>query len=408
MMYQKKPVRLLVMICIASVISMLSFALWPVFLLNLGDQWGLSNTQIGWIGGGYFVGYVIATPLLVGGTDRIDARIIYIFGCLSSALGCLGFALFADGFWSAFIAWAFVGAGLAGTFMPGLQIVNARLSPEFRVRAVPFYTSCFGFGSGGSFLAMGFFLTQSTHVMAAFVGAAAAVISGVMIFLFVEPVAPAVQDGGKKRHPLDLRPAFRKPLARGYIAAYGAHTFELFAYRNWSFALFIFVGAQASPALTPTLVSVIVSLLTVTGMLSSIFGAKLCLSYGRHRVITLIGAAGALMAVASAYTLDGPVWLAIGILWLFNIVIMLDSGALTAGTVEASDAHDRGALLAVHTLVGFGGGALGGPVVGYMLDLGGGANSMDAWFGAVMVMGLGSVVVAIIQWRFWRAGPTVK
>ena len=30
-----------------------------------------------------------------------------------------------------------VGAGLAGTYMPGLQILNARLDDSARVRAVP-------------------------------------------------------------------------------------------------------------------------------------------------------------------------------------------------------------------------------------------------------------------------------
>ena len=61
---------------------------------------------------------------------------------------------------------------------------------------------------------------------------------------------------------------------------------------------------------------------------------------------------------------------------------MLDSGALTTGTVEAGDAHDRGALLAVHSMIGFGGGALGGPLLA-VLDRTGGVGAIDAWFYAV-------------------------
>jgi len=37
-----------------------------------------------------------------------------------------------------------------------------------------------------------------------------------------------------------------------------------------------------------------------------------------------------------------------------------------------------------------------------MLDLGGGEASLDAWFWAILVMGIGSSMVAVIQWRAWR------
>ena len=80
---------------------------------------------------------------------------------------------------------------------------------------------------------------------------------------------------------------------------------------------------------------------------------------------------------------------------------MLDSGALTAGAVESSDDHNRGAVLAVHSMVGFFGGALGGPVIGFVLDNFGGETSPEAWFYAVIFMGLGSLLVFIIQTKFW-------
>lgn len=53
-------------------------------------------------------------------------------------------------------------------------------------------------------------------------------------------------------------------------------------------------------------------------------------------------------------------------------------------------------------MVGFVGGAIGGPIAGYMLDVGGGSTNANGWFGAVLVMAIGSAIVAIIQWRFWR------
>ena len=398
-----RPTALITITCIAAVLAMVSYAIWPVFLVSLGPQWGLSNTEIGWISGAYFLGYVLATPLLVGLTDSIDAKRVFIGGSLTAAIGCVGFATVTNGFWGAAVTWSLVGAGLAGTYMPGLQILNARLSDQQRLKAVPFYTSCFGIGTGGSFYLNGYLLIHFDHFVAAWIGCGGALLSAFAMLCLVRGAPPAEHPQAEaRRHPLDLRPAFRNRLALGYIFAYGAHTYELFAYRGWSFAMFAFIGATAQPALSLSMITTLVSLLTLTGMAASIIGARFCLAYGRHRVIAIIGALSVGVAVLSALSLNGPVWFALTCLWIYNICIMLDSGALTAGTVAAAPAHERGALLAVHSMVGFTGGALGGPAVGMMLDLGGGGDSMDAWFWAILIMGVGSAIVAFIQWRTWR------
>jgi MFS family permease len=164
----------------------------------------------------------------------------------------------------------------------------------------------------------------------------------------------------------------------------------------------VFLASRVDGGMGIGAVTTIVSLITVTGMLASLLGARLCLAFGRHRVIALIGGATALVSVIVAFSLGGPVWIAVVGLWIYNGFIMLDSGALTTGTVEAGDAHDRGALLAVHSMVGFGGGALGGPVVGYVLDQAGGASMMGAWFYALLAMGGGSAIVFAVQRHFWR------
>ena len=119
-------------------------------------------------------------------------------------------------------------------------------------------------------------------------------------------------------------------------------------------------------------------------------------------MITFVGIASAMVALVCALVLDAPVWIALGCLFVYNVCIMLDSGALTAGVVSVAGERDRGALLAVHSMVGFAGGSLGAPAVGLMLDLGGGGDRLDAWTGALLIMGLGSALVALIQWRAWR------
>ena len=68
------PASLLIVLCVAQILSMAGFANFAVLLNELSAQWSLTSTQAGWIGGIYFAGYVAAVPFLVGLTDVVDAR----------------------------------------------------------------------------------------------------------------------------------------------------------------------------------------------------------------------------------------------------------------------------------------------------------------------------------------------
>ena len=46
-----RPKHLLALVSFAGILTLISFALWPVFLTKLGQEWGLTNTDIGWISG---------------------------------------------------------------------------------------------------------------------------------------------------------------------------------------------------------------------------------------------------------------------------------------------------------------------------------------------------------------------
>ena len=122
------PIALLAVLSVAQLLAMSSFANFAVLLNEFTTEWSLSSTEAGWIGGIYFAGYVAAVPFLVGLTDVLDARRIYLFGLCCGILGSVGYALFADGFFSAMVFRFLAGISLAGTYMPGLQILNDRLN----------------------------------------------------------------------------------------------------------------------------------------------------------------------------------------------------------------------------------------------------------------------------------------
>jgi hypothetical protein len=87
-----------------------------------------------------------------------------------------------------------------------------------------------------------------------------------------------------------------------------------------------------------------------------------------------------------------PLWLLGGLLVAYGLLIMADSGALTAGAVIAATPERRGATMALHSLLGFGTGFVSPLAFGLALDLGGGMESGLAWGLAFALMGLGVLV----------------
>ena len=126
---------------------MTTFATYPALIPVILPAWQLSNSEAGLISGMFFGGYMAAVPVLTSLTDRMDARRVYAFSCAIGAAGSLGFALFANGVVSAVICHTLIGAGLAGTYMPGLKLLSDVLedAPK-RSRYVAYYTSTFGMG----------------------------------------------------------------------------------------------------------------------------------------------------------------------------------------------------------------------------------------------------------------------
>ena len=107
---------------------MTGFAAYWSLLPLLQPAWHMSNTMAGWLSGAFFGGYVLAVPFLTATTDRVDARYVVILGAVLSSAALVGLALFATGFWSALPWRVLAGAGLAGTYMPGLKVLTDRVN----------------------------------------------------------------------------------------------------------------------------------------------------------------------------------------------------------------------------------------------------------------------------------------
>src|SRR6266513_2747737 len=131
--------------CAAHVASMAGFSTYATLLPRLQHAWSLNNSQAGFISGAFFAGYMAAVPLLTSLTDRVDARRVYLVSSVVAAAALAGMAVFANGLFSASVLQLAGGAGIAGTYMPGLRALTDNVSgTSAQSRAISFYTAVFG------------------------------------------------------------------------------------------------------------------------------------------------------------------------------------------------------------------------------------------------------------------------
>ncbi|WP_242134468.1 MFS transporter [Aestuariivivens marinum] len=100
--------RLFIASCIALIVTAMTFAIRAGILSQLGNDFQLSDTELGWINSMAFLGFPIAT--IFGGLvyNSLGARKLMIIAFVSHILG-LVLTVFAGGFWSLLISTFFIG-----------------------------------------------------------------------------------------------------------------------------------------------------------------------------------------------------------------------------------------------------------------------------------------------------------
>ncbi len=393
----RPAVRLIACVIAAELCSMAGFSAFASTLTDFSALWHLDPAAAGWISASYNIGYVLAVPVLVGLTDRIDARRIYVIASTIGVAGGAGFALFASGFWSAMLFRAIAGVALAGTYMPGLQLLNERLPERARLRVVPYYTATFGIGVSLSFLLSGSLVSWFGWRAAFAASAIGSVLAIGLIVWGTAGTARAIDEpcASFERHPLDLRPPFRNRDALVYIAGYFGHCWELFAFRAWLVAFLVYVVHGEVGSLGNAVANQWATWIVLIGVPASIAGAEVASRGGRLLLVRAVALASVIAGVACGLASAQPFAFVIALLFVYNVLIAADSGALTTGAVAASRDGERGATLAVHTILGFTGGAIGPLAVGFVLDRMGGIANANAWTWAFVVMVAGSLIAAL-------------
>ena len=376
------PLRLVVLVCSAQVLAQIGAYTWPALLPGFLGRWPLDNAQAGWVTGMFYGAYVVSVPVLVGLTDRVDPRRVYLLGVAMTTLSHAGFALLAEGFWSALALRTLAGVGWAGTYMTGLKLLADRVDDTLMSRAVAGHAAGVGVAGALSFAFAGS-LEALLGWQGAFAVAAGCSLGAWLIALVWVPAAPLPPEPahGSQGWLPDLRPVLANRAALAYSVAYCVHTWEMSALRGWAVAFLAFVAAGDAPWLAPV---------AVLGTAASVLGNEVAIRFGRVRLVRGAMLAGAASALALGGTVPLGYAAAAGGVLIYAALIWLDSSSLTAGAAGNALPGRRGATLALHSMLGYGGGFLGPVVLGIVLDAAGGMSPL-AWaiaFGHLAVLGL--------------------
>jgi predicted MFS family arabinose efflux permease len=140
-------------------------------------------------------------------------------------------------------------------------------------------------------------------------------------------------------------------------------------------------------------------------MPASILGNELALRIGRHRAITSVMFASAVVALLIGLFADKSPLLLLSLIMVYAITVPADSGALTSGMSMSANPDYRGATMAMHSTVGFSLSALGAWVVGIALDAAGGPLNPSAWMAAFSVLAAG-ILLGPLALYWSRKAPT--
>jgi MFS family permease len=125
---EKDAKRIFRISCIALIVTSMTFAIRAGILGDLGQQYGLSGKELGWIASMAFLGFPVA--MIFGGIlyNAIGAKLIIWFAFIGHALGIV-LTIFADGFWGLMISTFLIGIA-NGLVEAGCNPIIAQLYPN--------------------------------------------------------------------------------------------------------------------------------------------------------------------------------------------------------------------------------------------------------------------------------------
>ena len=391
-------------ICVAEILSLAGYSIVPALLPRLIADWSLTNTEGGWLAGISSAGYMLAVLPLVGLTDRLPARRIFLASSALNVLSCVGLAL-SDALLPVLGFRALSGVALAGIYMPGLRALTGGLAGKRRARVSAIYTTSFTIGVALSFL------VGAAGMPWGWRGAfllAAALCAGGAVLAWVALPSGDPETAGPPPALFDFRPVLANRDVLMLIFGYAAAIAGSAGLRQWIVVFLAFCGADRRLAATSGWSMLGAgALINLLGVPAGLLGNELSLRFGLRNtalaVFLLSALIGGVFGLAAMLPYNAVLWLSLAA----GFIVQGNFANLTAGLIGVAAPRHRGATTALYSCIGLAAGFLGTLVFGVALDQFGGAGRLAAWTLSFATGGLaclgGAAAMALLPRRSRRA-----
>jgi predicted MFS family arabinose efflux permease len=385
--------RRVVLVCAAEILGLAGFSLVPALLPQLIATWSLSNIEAGWLAGIMSGGYMLGVLPLVGLTDRIPARTIFLVCSALSALSSFGIAL-SDGLLPALVWRGVGGIALAGMYMPGLRALTDGMAGAARARAAAWYTSSFTLGSSLSFL-----LGQAGLLWewrSAFLVSGALGIVGALLFCAALPHMSPEPPTERFRAMPNVRQAFGNPDLLALIVGYTATIWGTTGLRQWIVVFLAFcVASQGGPDTQGWSILTVGAVVGLLGVPAGLCGNELALRLGLRVTTITVFLVSALVNALFGFAAMLPYGVVVGLSMVAAFIVQGNFSNLTAAVLAVAEPQMRGAIVAVYSCIGFAGGFVGTLLFGLTLDWFGGTARLAAWVLAFSMCAVACLVGSI-------------
>jgi len=344
--------RILILLAWAELLGMSLWFAATSISAQLGAQWALSASEVGWITTIVQLGFVLGTAVsaILNLADIIPARLLFSSSALLGA-AANGLLLASPSYRGLLVCRLLTGFALAGVYPPAMKMI----STWFRARrglAVGTIVGALTVGKAGPYLVHAI---PGAGVQPVVLSATvAACLAAVLVFFFYNdgpyPFPPRRFSWGLVTTVLRER---RWRLATG---GYLGHMFELYSAWTW---IPTFVGMSAAAAGIPAgtrrdqLAALVAFLAIAIGGAGCVWGGIVADRRGREWLVTMAMAASGTCALLIGFTFGANLWLLASIALLWGFFVIADSAQFSVLVTESVPPHAVGTALTVQTSVGF-------------------------------------------------------
>lgn len=340
--------RMLVVLCVALVLSMTTWFSATAVVPELTVRWALSGGQASLLTIAVQIGFVVGAIAsgLVNLPDIVPMPVLMTCAALLAALANAAL-LAAPGVDTAILARLITGASLAGIYPPALKLVSTWFRTG-RGLALGAVIAALTLGSASPHLARALGGANWQRVVVATSGAT--LLGAILLALHVRegpyPFSRAVFNPGQIGRVLRNR-----AIALANFGYFG-HMWELYAMWGW-FAVYTRAAIVAPNFTDGARASLLTFVVIASGIAGCLLGGYLADRWSRTATTILMMAVSGASACLIGFVFTGPLWLfaVVGMVW--GVAVVGDSAQFSAIVTEVGDPRFVGTALSLQLGIGF-------------------------------------------------------